>query len=67
MDKKQLIFELNRLFNKYVNDTALLNAIDTNEVQYQVKGILAELDKCKKKDYDEEDIEIIKNIYFYYC
>lgn len=67
MDKQKLISELNRLFDKYVNDTEILKSIEEDKVQYQVKGILAELDKRKKKDFEEEDIETIKDIYFYYC
>ena len=53
------------LVNKYLNernDLVELIMQDSDSVKY----ILSEISKGKKRDYDKEDIDLIKDISFYY-
>ena len=65
MDKKKLINNVKYLVNKYLderNDLVELIIQDSDSVKY----ILSEISNRKKKDYDKEDLELIKDISFYY-
>ena len=65
MDEKNLIANIEYLVDKYLigrNDLIELVMRDTGSVKY----ILSEIRKYKKKDYDTEDIDLIKDISFYY-
>ncbi|RHR31813.1 MULTISPECIES: hypothetical protein [unclassified Eubacterium (in: firmicutes)] len=65
MEKKILINNIIYLVNKYLderNDLIELIKNDSDSVKY----ILSELSKEKKIDYDEQDLELIKDIAFYY-
>ena len=63
MDKKKLINNVKYLVNKYLderNDLVELIIQDSDSVKY----ILSEISNGKKKDYDKEDLELIKDISF---
>ena len=65
MDKKKLINNVKYLVNKYLderNDLVELIIQDSDSVKY----ILSEISNGKKKDSDKEDLELIKDISFYY-
>ena len=65
MDEKMLINNVKYLVNKYLyerNDLVELIMRDSDSVKY----ILSEISKWKKGDYDEEDLDLIKDISFYY-
>ncbi len=65
MDEKMLINNVKYLVNKYLNernDLVELIMRDSDSVKY----ILSEISKGKKGDYDEEDLDLIKDISFYY-
>ena len=65
MDKKKLINNVKYLVNKYLderNDLVELIIQDSDSVKY----ILSEISNGKKKDYDKEYLELIKDISFYY-
>ena len=65
MDKKKLINNVKYLVNKYLderNDLVELIIQDSDSVKY----ILSEISNGKKEDYDKEDLELIKDISFYY-
>lgn len=65
MDEKMLIKNVKYLANKYLyerNDLVELIMRDSDSVKY----ILSEISKEKKGDYDEEDLDLIKDISFYY-
>lgn len=68
MEKKELNEKIIYLINKYIADKTrredLINLF--NEDIDSVKYILAELDKFKIYQYDDEDLEIIKDIVYYY-
>ena len=64
MDEKMLINNVKYLVNKYLyerNDLVELIMRDSD-----IKYILSEISKGKKGDYDEEDLDLIKDISFYY-
>lgn len=65
MDEKLLIENIQYLVKKYLNERSdLLELImqDSDSVKY----ILSEISKGKKRDYESEDLELIKDISFYY-
>ena len=65
MDEKMLINNVKYLVNKYLNernDLVELIMQDSDSVKY----ILSEISKGKKRDYDEVDLDLIKDIAFYY-
>lgn len=65
MDEKKLIRSIEYLVNKYLserNDLVELIMKDSDSAKY----ILSEISKGKKKNYEEGDLDIIKNISFYY-
>lgn len=68
MEKKELNAKIIYLINKYIADKTkredLINLF--NEDIDSVKYILAELDKFKIYKYNDEDLEIIKDIVYYY-
>lgn len=65
MNKKILIEKIKYLVNKYLdgrNDLIELVIQDSDSVKY----ILSEINKDKMCDYEEGDLDIIKDISFYY-
>ena len=57
--------ELIKLIEKYIpnrNDLKDLIMEDTDSVKY----ILAEIDRYKTDVYDQQDLEVIKDIFFYW-
>ncbi len=65
MDEQMLIDNLKYLVDKYLyerKDLVELAVQDTDSTKY----ILSEISKGKKKDYDKEDLDLIKDISFFY-
>ena len=65
MDDKRLIESIKYLVDKYLverTDLVELAMQDTDSTKY----ILSEISKGKKMNYDKEDVDIIKDISFYY-
>lgn len=65
MDKEQLKQNMKYLIEKYLNgrdDLVELIMQDTDSVKY----ILSEIDREKKGDYEEKDLDMIQDIAFYY-
>ena len=65
MDDRILIENLTYLVCKYLdgrNDLVKLAMQDTDSAKY----ILSEISKGKKKDYDKDDVDMIKDISFFY-
>jgi hypothetical protein len=65
MDEKILIENVKYLVSKYLNernDLVELIMKDSDSVKY----ILSEISKGKKRDYEEGDLNMIKDISFYY-
>ena len=65
MDEKKLTENVKYLVDKYLderNDLVELVMQDTDSIKY----ILSEISKGKKRNYDKEDIDIIKDTSFYY-
>ena len=55
------------LYKKYKVDDSFYNDMSEHEFIKGIKGILAELDLKKIKQYDKNDIDIIKDIYLIWC
>lgn len=65
MDEKKLIQNIKYLVDKYLDDRNDLVELIMQDSD-SVKFILSEIDKGKKRDYEERDLAIIKDIAFYY-
>lgn len=65
MNEKILIKNIKYLINKYLidrNDLSELIMCDLDSVKY----ILSEIDKGKKNEYEKADLDLLKDISFYY-
>ena len=67
MDKNLLLKELERLIKKYIDDEEYCNLLIKKISITNIKGILAMVDEKKNKNYTIEDLEIIKDIYYFFC
>lgn len=65
MSKELLIAHMEHLLTKYLNDRTDLAEL-IREDSDSVKYILAEIDQGKQIDYEETDLELIRDISFYY-
>ena len=65
MNEKILIKNIKYLINKYLNNRSDLIELIMDDSD-SVKYILSEIRKGKKRNYDEEDVELMKDIAFYY-
>lgn len=62
-----LLKKLELIIYHYIEDEEFAKELVRYIEPRKIKYVLAELDKNKKKSYSEDDIELIKDIYFYYC
>jgi hypothetical protein len=67
MDIDVIIQRIRRMYLEYGVDTSFLDALDDKRIIKGMKGILAELDLNKKKDYTQDDIKFIQEIYSMFC
>ena len=65
MNKQELIDNIIILVNRYVPDRDDLIELIKNDID-SVKYIMSEIDKNKNMDYLNEDLELLKDIAFYY-
>jgi len=67
MKIKDLVNEMNRLYDYYEIDKKELNQLTEEQISKGAKGLLANIDYLKNKQYTDGDLKIIKDIYHYYC
>ena len=67
MDKDKLLLHLINLYDSYGVDRTCLMTSSIDDISRGAKGYLAKLDKEKIKNYSDEDEEIIKDIFFFFC
>lgn len=65
MDRKKLQRNIIYLIDEYIPDRSDLKKLIKEDIDC-VKHILAEIDKYKRKEYINEDLELIQDIVFYY-
>ena len=65
MNKQELIDNIIILVNRYVPNRDDLIELIKNDID-SVKYIMSEIDKNKNMDYLNEDLELLKDIAFYY-
>ncbi len=63
----EIIGKVYKLYEKYGVAISFLDNMGKDEVIRGMKGVLAELDKKKKKPYADEDLLIIREIYGRCC
>jgi len=67
MENEYIIQKVRELYEKYGVPSGFLDLLSDEEKIRGMKGVLAELDLKKKKDYSGEDIIIIRKIYALLC
>lgn len=67
MNKDKLIANLNYLVDKYIVDKQIKIGLQEYINNQKAKFVLGEINRNKIKDFTDDDKEIIKDIYFYYC
>lgn len=67
MDNNFIIQRIRKMYVEYGVDIAFLDALDDERKIKGMKGVLAELDLNKKKDYISEDLKFIQEIYSMFC
>lgn len=58
---------MNYLVSKYIKDDAMIEQLKIQIVNNKAKYVLAEIDRNKIEAYSEADIDLIKDIAFYFC
>lgn len=67
MNKYELQSNLNYLVNKYIWDEGLREQLKVQISNGKAKFLLAEIDRNKVMPYSDSDIELIKDISFFFC
>ena len=65
--RKKDVKKIYYLYSKYCVDYSMLEQLDDEKILKGAKGILANLDLNKNRDYEQEDLNIIKEIFSLYC
>ncbi|MCQ2504503.1 MAG: hypothetical protein MJ103_04660 [Saccharofermentans sp.] len=66
-DTEEILSGIDYLYGKYgVSKDFYLSLSDEARIK-GMKGILADLDRNKTRNYSAEDVELIKDIYFVCC
>jgi hypothetical protein len=65
MNEEQLIESIKYLVDKYLNDKNDLVELIIQDTD-SVKFVLSEINKNKKREYEESDVDMLKDISFYY-
>lgn len=65
MNKLELIDNIIKLVNRYIPNRVDLVDLIKNDID-STKYIMSEIDKHKKMDYSNEDLELMKEIAYYY-
>jgi len=67
MDNNTIIQRIREMYMEYGVDMNFLDTLNDEQKIRGMKGVLAELDLKKKKDYTSEDLKFIKHIYSMFC
>lgn len=67
IDIEKILRQIDYLYDKYGVDKSFYFSMNDEQKIKGMKGILAELDFKKNREYDENDSKIIKDIYFICC
>ena len=65
MNEEQLIESIKYLVDKYLNDKNDLVELIIQDTD-SVKFVLSEINKNKNREYEESDVDMLKDISFYY-
>lgn len=55
------------MYLEYGVNTAFLDTLDEEHIIKGMKGVLAELDVNKNRNYEPEDIKFIQEVYSLFC
>lgn len=66
-NNEKIIQRIEEMYKRYEVDTKFLNSLNNEQKLKGMKGILAELDLNKKKNYTQDDLLFIRNIYSMFC
>ena len=65
MNKQELIDNITKLVNRYIPNRIDLIDLIKNDT-YSTKYIMSVIDKYKNMDYSDEDLDLLKDIAYYY-
>lgn len=67
MSNDLIIQRIKKLYKKYGVDAKFIDLLDDDRKIKGMKGILAELELNKVRDYSPEDLLFIRDIYSIFC
>ena len=67
MSNDLIIQQIKKLYKKYGVDAKFIDLLDDDRKIKGMKGILAELELNKMRDYSPEDLLFIREIYSIFC
>lgn len=67
MSNDLIIQQIKKLYKKYGVDARFIDLLDDDRKIKGMKGILAELDLNRMRDYSPEDLLFIREIYSVFC
>lgn len=62
-----IIQRIEELYKKYEVDTNFIDSLDDRQKIKGMKGVLAELDLNKKRNYTQDDLLFIREVYSMFC
>lgn len=66
-EESAIIQRVEEMYRKYGVDLKFLEILEDEQKIKGMKGVLAELDLKKSRDYTSDDLLFIKNIYSMFC
>lgn len=66
-EESVIIQRVEEMYRKYGVDLKFLEILEDEQKIKGMKGVLAELDLKKNRDYTSDDLLFIKNIYSMFC
>lgn len=67
MSSKNITLYIKKMYEKYGVDLACIIDLTDDQIIKGMKGVLARLDLNKKREYEQEDLFMIKKIYSIFC
>lgn len=67
VDNNFIIQRIRSMYLEYGVNTAFLDTLDEEHIIKGMKGVLAELDVNKNRNYEPEDIKFIQEAYSLFC
>ena len=67
INSRDVVSYVKKMYKKYGVDSRCIIDLTDDQIVKGMKGVLAELDLNKKREYEQEDLFMIKKIYSMFC